>query len=58
MIYITGDVMKLKKWLKNNYNLLIIFITIIIFLMFLWNVVSVEIMEEDTLIYNLSQNTS
>ena len=44
--------MKFKKWLKNNYNLLIIFVTIIIFLMFLWNVVSVEIMEEDTLIYN------
>ena len=47
-----GGVMKLKKWLKNNYNLLIIFVTIIIFLMFLWNVVSIEIMEEDTIIYN------
>ena len=47
-----GGVMKLKKWLKNNYNLLIIFVTIIIFLIFLWNVVSIEIMEEDTIIYN------
>ena len=44
--------MKFKKWLKNNYNLLIIFISTIIFLIFLWNVASFGIMKEDKLIYN------
>ena len=43
--------MKLKKWLKKNYYLLIIFISVIIFLIMLWNVASVGIMKEDKIIY-------
>ena len=43
--------MKFKKWLKKNYYLLIIFISVIIFLIMLWNVASVGIMKEDKIIY-------